>query len=314
MSEEPGHPVEQAYSALARDDSRELAVVVVSFESRPFLERCLDVWQELPHTVVVVDNASSDGSAAAARKRTKHVIALEENVGFGAAANAGIAATSEPFVLVTNADTWPDGDAASELVRCMRRDETIGAAGPAFVGGDGRPQPTRLPMPSRWWTGRPAVTSHQASRRLSLPFGGRRPHFLVGAALLLRRETLERVGGFDTTFFLFNEDLDLCRRIEAAGWRLAVCTEARFVHVGGVATRPRWDEVYREQLRGHLRLLRKHDGAASAETARRWLSLTLLVRAAGKGRRGRPLRDTARWLRAHSLDELLDGGPRRTGV
>jgi GT2 family glycosyltransferase len=166
-------------------------------------------------------------------------------------------------------------------------------------------------MPSRWWTGRAAVTSHRPSTRLSLPFAGHRGHFLVGAALLLRRETIERVGAFDTTFFLFNEDLDLCRRIEADRWRLAVCPEATFVHVGGVATRPRWDYVYREQLRGHLRLLRKHEGPAAAESARRWLSVTLRVRAAGGGERACALRETARWLRTHSVDELLAGRPER---
>ena len=306
MSEAPRHPAEQAYAAVRRDDSRELAVVVVSFESRGYLEQCLDAWGQQPYDVVVIDNASTDGSAAAARARTDHVVELEENVGFGAAANIGIGATREPFVLVTNMDAWPTGDAAMRLLECMRRDATIGAAGPALVGSDGRPQPTRLPMPSRWWTGRPAVTSHRTSPHLPFPLLDRRSYFLVGAALLLRRETIERVGAFDDEFFLFNEELDLCRRIEAAGWRLALCPEATFVHVGGVAMRPRWDEVYREQLRGHLRLLRKHEGPAAAEQARRWLALTLRVRAAVRGRRGGSVREEAQWLRTHSLEELLD--------
>jgi GT2 family glycosyltransferase len=161
-------------------------------------------------------------------------------------------------------------------------------------------------MPSRWWTGRAAVTSHPPRLQLRLPFAARRPHFLVGAALLLRRETIDRVGAFDDEFFLFNEELDLCRRIEAAGSRLELCPEATFVHVGGVAMRPRWDAVYREQLRGHLRLLRKHEGPAAAEQARRWLSLTLRIRAAGRGKRAGPVRDAARWLRTHTLEELLD--------
>jgi len=307
---DPGHPAEKAYASVRRDDSRELAVVVVSFESRIYLERCLDVWRKLPYTVVVVDNASTDGSADAARMRADRVLELEENVGFGAAANAGIAATREPFVLVTNADAWPQGDAPARLLRCVERDATIGALGPALVGDDGRPQPTRLPMPSRWWTGRPAVTTQPSATRFTprLPFAGERAHFLVGAALLLRRDTLERVGGFDPAFFLFNEELDLCRRIVAAGWRLETCPEATFVHVGGVSMRPRWNEVYREQLRGHLRLLRKHEGVEAAERARRWLSLSLRLRAAGRGTRGRALRETAGWLGSHSLEDLLDAG------
>lgn len=307
---DPGRPAEKAYAPVRRDESTGLAVVVVSFESRIYLEQCLEVWRKFPHTLVVVDNASTDGSAHAARLRTDRVLELERNVGFGAAANAGIAATTEPFVLVTNADAWPKDDAPAGLLRCVERDATIGALGPALVGDDGRPQPTRLPMPSRWWTGRPAVTTRPRAVRFTprLPFPQSRGHFLVGAALLLRRETLERVGGFDPAFFLFNEELDLCRRIVAAGWRLETCPEATFVHVGGVSMRPRWNEVYREQLRGHLRLVRKHEGRRAAERARRWLTLALRLRAAGRGRRGRTLREAADWLGSHSLEELLDAG------
>jgi GT2 family glycosyltransferase len=291
----------------------DLDVVVVSYESRDFLVRCLDAWSKTGISPLVVDNGSTDGSAEAARIAGVEVLELEENLGFGLAANSGIERGSRRFVLVTNADAWPNaqGDAAA-LVAHAAADERIGAAGPAFVGIDGTPQPTRLPVASRWWMGRPAVTSFPERSQGShvSPRVHRRPTFLVGAAMLLRRAALDEVGAFDPAFFLFNEEVDLCLRLAAAGWHLAVAPESTFVHVGGVATRPRWKAAYREQLRGHLRLLDKHEGRRAAEQARRFLAATLAVRAllASQEQR-RLLQEYARWLRGATVAELLEEQP-----
>jgi GT2 family glycosyltransferase len=128
--------------------------------------------------------------------------------------------------------------------------------------------------------------------------------------MLLRRAALDEVGAFDPAFFLFNEEVDLCLRLAAAGWHLAVAPESTFVHVGGVATRPRWKAAYREQLRGHLRLLDKHEGRRAAEQARRFLAATLAVRAllASQEQR-RLLQEYARWLRGATVAELLEEQP-----
>jgi N-acetylglucosaminyl-diphospho-decaprenol L-rhamnosyltransferase len=290
----------------------DLDVVVVSYESRDFLMRCLDAWSETAVDPLVVDNASTDGSAEAARAAGADVVGLAENIGFGAAANAGIERGARPFVLVTNADAWPR--AASDVDALVARaagDEQIAAAGPKLVGIDDSPQPTLLPVASRWWLGRPAVTSFPtgaaAMRRTIGP--RRRPTYLVGAAILFRRAALEQVGSFDPSFFLFNEEVDLCLRLRAAG-RLAVVAESTFVHVGGVATRPRWQAAYREQVRGHLRLLDKHEGRRAAEQARRWLAATLAAQAAlTSGERRRFRRECSLWLRHSSVPQLLEEKP-----
>jgi N-acetylglucosaminyl-diphospho-decaprenol L-rhamnosyltransferase len=286
-----------------------LAVVIVSYESREYLERALDEWSKTDYVPLVVDNASSDGSAHAARSRGARVIAFSENLGYGTAANAGIAATAEAkFVFVSNPDVWPSSpeDVARLLAR-IEEDERLGAVGPTLEGIDGDAQPTLFPQASRWWTGSHAVTPFSSPRTPVARLGAaRRPKILTGAALLLRRAAIEQVGAFDPSFFLYHEEVDLCRRLVAAGWRIGVAGAARFVHVGGVATRPRWDSAYRELLRGHVRILERYEGRDAANQARRWLATSLALRARVSSQEQREfLAGTARWLRDSSLEELL---------
>lgn len=255
-----------------------LSIVVVSYNTRDFLERCLAAVDARGHEVIVVDNASQDGSAALVRERFPGVrlLALPENAGFGAAANRGIEASAGVFVLVLNADAWPaDGQALNALVACAQGDARLALVGPTLVDPAGRRQATEVGVPSRWWPGTPAVTSRRSPPLPRL----RRETFLVGAALLLRRQAVDQVGGFDPEFFLFAEEIDLCLRLRRAGWRVGVCPEAVFVHVGGAASRQDWSGAYWEQVRGHLRLLAKHHGMERAEGARRYLARLLRVRA-----------------------------------
>ena len=285
----------------------DLDIVIVSYESRDALVRCLAAWKSTPHRVLVVDNASQDGSAEAASSGGVEVLETGENIGFGRAANAGIAATSAPFVLVSNADAWSrEPFAVDVLLERLSRDDAAGAAGPQFVRDDGVPHPTLMPQASRWWTGGAAQTSvpEGAAPRWRPKLPGR-PSFLVGAAILFRRSALDEVGTFDPSFFLFNEEVDLCRRLVAGGWTL-VTADAVFVHLGGIATRPRWHAAYREQLRSHLRLIEKHEGAPAAEQTRRYLASVLSAKALiARGDERRLLRDNAAWLRSGPARELV---------
>ncbi len=294
----------------------DLDVVIVSYESRDFLVRSIEAWAKTPVRPVVVDNASADGSADAARDLGVEVLQLETNVGFGSAANAGIEHGSRPFVLVANADAWPgSANDVDALVDRVRGDTRIGAAGPSFVGVEGEPQPTLLPAASRWWMGHAAVSSFPDDPRSRSRPPREQPSFLIGAAILFRRATLAEVGAFDPAFFLFNEEVDLCLRIADHGWRLTAVAESRFVHVGGVSTRPRWSEAYREQLRGHLRLLDKREGRRVAEQARRWLAASLALRARFSSEEQRRfLRSYAVWLRRSTVADLLaEQSPVRNG-
>jgi GT2 family glycosyltransferase len=271
------------------------------------------------HEVVVVDNASSDGSPQLVREEFPSAIllALQENRGFGAGANAGMRAAGGRYFVLLNPDAWPVGDALERLVGCAERSPRAGAVGPRLIGQDGRPQVSVLGFPTRWWTGAPAVTMdrrrlrprHESAERAHDRL--RRGGFLVAAALLLRREAVEAIGGFDPDFFMFNEEVDLCFRLRQAGWTLAYCPEAEFVHVGGAATRAEWTKMYRSQVRGHLRFLAKHRGHEVAEGARRYLLFALRARGLlGAGDASRAYRETASWLRSAPLAAVLGPGER----
>jgi GT2 family glycosyltransferase len=289
-----------------------VSIVVVSFNSRSDLAGCLDSLDPRAYEVVVVDNASCDGSAAFVRSRypAARVLALSENIGFGAAANRGIEASWGDYVLVLNPDARAVGSAITDLVSCLNRDPRVGAAGPQLER-DGRPQDSFLPVPSLLWTGRPPVSSHPRRRPVSAAGlqTRRRRMILVGAAILLRREALWDAGAFDPDFFMFFEDVDLCWRLQERGWDVTFCPGARFVHSGGASTKHDWPRLYREQLRGHLRFLAKTRGFRAAAFSRRWLIAVVAARGAGANADRRAVYwNAARWLASNDLKTLLVRG------
>jgi GT2 family glycosyltransferase len=273
-----------------------VSVVVVTFESRDVIAGCLE---SLDEPVVVVDNASADGTAAFVRERfpSVRVLELEQNIGFGAAANAGVDAVESEYVLVLNPDARPVGDAVSSLRACAGASPKAAIAVPALVDEDGRPQPSRIGYPTWRWTGSPAVTSFPGRRAANAEHG-----FAVGAALLFRREAFRSVGGFDPDYFLFYEEVDLCLRLEQAGWAIVSCRAATFQHTGGTSTRRDWAESYRRQLAGHLRFIGKHHGAAAAERSRRVLVVAVALRAVlARGEVRTAARKALPWLRGHDV-------------
>jgi GT2 family glycosyltransferase len=132
----------------------------------------------------------------------------------------------------------------------------------------------------------------------------REAEFLMGACMLVRREAADEVGPLDEDFFLFSEETDWHFRFRAAGWQVLFYPGAEVVHVGGAGHGGR---MFVEQVRGHLRFLAKHRGAAEAERARKLLLVSLRVRAAAfRGERGRMYAEAARWLASGDVPSLLD--------
>lgn len=275
----------------------ELTAVVVAHNSREYIESSLTRLAEVAERIVLVDAGSSDDSAGLARGMFPNVDVLElDNVGYGAAANAAIAGSDTDLVLVANADAWPLGDAVARMVTRARADGRIGLVGPALVSPGGVRQPSLIPFPTAWWTGRPAVSARPSAHPPAAPGRRRRrPSFLVGAVLLLRRTAFDEVGGFDPGFFMYSEDVDLCWRLHRRGWRIEVVEDAEFVHVGGASSAGREAELYVEQVRAHLRFLAKSRGVASARRARRVLQLALRVRRA-LADEGAPFDAAIAWL------------------
>jgi len=300
----------------------ELSVIVISHNTRAHLERCLTELGSR-HEVIVVDTGSADGSGELVRSRFPHaqLVAPPANRGYGAAVNDGMAAASANYFLVLNADAWPVGDAVDRLAEFAASEPRAGIVGPRLLNPDRTLQPSVRGFPTLWRLATEYLFLRwlaPRSRALNAFYGSRFDHrsqrdaeFLVGAVLLIRREVVAEVGPFDTSFFMFNEEVDFCYRARAAGWRVVFWPGAEFVHVGGASTGQTWPAMYREQLRSHVRFLAKHRGLGEAERARRLLAVAMRLRAVVFGVVGRRDRralslDAAAWLGSRETAALLD--------
>lgn len=270
--------------------------------------------------MIVVDSASTDGTPQRVRAQFPEVrlIELRENPGYGGALNAGMDVARGEYFLLMNADAWPRDDAAiGELVAFAESRPKTAIVGPLLLNPDGTLQPSLRGFPTLWrlateylflrWL---APRSHVLNSFYGAGFDYQTPHqaeFLMGAVLLARRTGIDSVGAFDSSFFMFSEEVDLCYRVREGGWDVEFFPGAAFFHVGGASTAHAWPQMYREQVRGHLLFFAKHYGMDYAERARKFLVWAFRLRSVVfRGERARLTRETARWLASGSAEEFVD--------
>ncbi|MGI8421620.1 MAG: glycosyltransferase family 2 protein, partial [Gaiellaceae bacterium] len=268
------------------------SVVVVTYDAEPYLERCLS--SVAGHETIVVDHGSSDRSVELARSAGARVVE-QANLGLAAGWNAGIRLAGGDYVLILNADAWAVDDAVERLVAVAEASPQAAVVGPRLSNLDGSLQRSVRGYPTLWRLATEYLFLRKLaprSRVLNAFYAGgfdhasaREAEFVMGAAMLVRRQAIDAVGLLDEAFFLFSEEVDWCYRFVAAGWKVLYTPEAEFVHVGGAAHGGR---MFREQVLGHVRFLAKHRGLRQAERARRLLVVALRVRGlAFPGERGR---------------------------
>ncbi len=226
------------------------AVVIVNYESGPALLSCVEGWQdEGPGELVVVDNGSRDGSVDQLVRRHPEVEVLVtgRNLGYGAAANRGVAATSAASVLVSNPDLEVRPGALAVLSRALADDPGCALAGPLIRTSTGERYPSARRFPSMIDAAGHAVLGIFAPdnrfthsyQRTDLGRAGGPPQtvdWVSGACFLVRRSAFEQVGGFDESYFMYAEDVDLCWRLGRIGWRVSYVTGAEVTHHQGVST------------------------------------------------------------------------------
>jgi GT2 family glycosyltransferase len=221
---------------------RTVAVVVPSWNSLELLPRCLGSLREqgVALETLVVDNGSADGTVAYLEREGVRHLALPENLGFARAVNLGVAETSAEAVLVLNADTELEPGAVGALLDALEADEALGGVQPRILQleeGVERDVASarlysagqRLSRDGRAFEIGAGERQDEASARPREVFG------VCGAACLLRRELLERLGGYDERYFAFYEDVDLNVRGRIAGWRFAYVPEAVVWHLGNAS-------------------------------------------------------------------------------
>ncbi len=194
--------------------------------------------------LIVVDNASVDGSAALAAELADVVCAQDENRGFAAGVNVGLSHCTEPYVLLLNPDACLSDGALARFVQVLDMDPNVGAVGGLLVGEHGETFGARrfssvsnrllalMPLARRWRHGK---IGPEYPRR-GLGRGLFTVDYLWGAALLVRRSVMERTRGLDERFFLYSEDEDLARSIRQSGMTSVLAAGARVAHVGGEST------------------------------------------------------------------------------
>jgi GT2 family glycosyltransferase len=286
-----------------------VTAVVVSFNTREDLLRCLEAVRRDGGTrldVVVVDNASRDGSADAVRTRFPgvRVIALTENVGFSKANNVGLREARGAYALLLNSDCEVRPGAIDTLTAVLDARPEVALVGPRHVGTDGGPQvsfgPDLTPL-AEWRQGR-LVRGVKAGRAGALAEAmaaasrAQEPAWLSASCLLARRAALDAVGGFDESFFLYEEDVDLCVRLRRAGWRLVFTPAAEVVHHLGRSMDRAPARARLEYHRSHLRFYAKHNPLPQRLALRAWMGgkAAWAWLRAGTGEDGRQRRAEAR--------------------
>ncbi len=238
------------------DGTSELIVIIVSWNVHELLARCLRSVQAsltaggLAGRVIVVDNASTDGSVEMVRRDFPEValLALEENRGFAAACNAALAPTplGVGVRVLLNADVELEAETIPLLLSYLEAHPEVGVVGPQLRSPDGTVQSSRRRFPTvgtLFWEstlleecfpGNPWVQRYRMQDRPDDV--EQEVDWLVGACLMVRAEAVAQAGLLDEGYFLYFEELEWLQRIRRAGWRVVYLPSARAIHYGGRST------------------------------------------------------------------------------
>jgi N-acetylglucosaminyl-diphospho-decaprenol L-rhamnosyltransferase len=225
--------------------------VVVAYNSAEDLPACLgSLSDQLDVTVdvTVVDNCSSDQSAAVARERGARVIVNSANRGFAAAVNQGLREGSAGWVLILNPDARIEPGGVRAMLGAATRGRRVGCVGPKTTDPSGATYPSARSFPGiatalvhgilgAVWPGNPATKRYHAMTGASGEAD--QVDWVSGCCMLLPREAWDDVHGFDERYFMYVEDMDLCFRLRKAGWRTEFEPAATIMHVGGRSSRRR---------------------------------------------------------------------------
>ena len=295
----------------------DLSIVIVSWNVRDLLRSCLQSIVAEAHSgpgggalcigdrtveILVIDNASTDGSAEMVRRQflQTHLIANKENRGFTAANNQGLGRSQGRFLLLLNPDTEIVGDALLTMLRYMEANPKVGALGPKLVKPDGSIQSSRRRFPTfatalvestvmqEWWQNNRVLRRYYMADTPDNAIQG--VDWVVGACLLVRRQAYEQVGGLDEGYFMYSEELDWCRRIKAAGWEIAYLPTAAVIHHEGKSSEQVVPARHIYFQSSKVRYFRKHHGAFQAEVLRWFLLITYVYQMA---------REALKWLVGH---------------
>lgn len=266
----------------------DLSILIVTYNSArliaPLLDNLARELKGLPAEVIVVDNASRDDTAGAVRTAYPWVklIASTENLGFAAGNNLAARAASGRFLLLLNPDALPEPDSLRRGIELMKQHDDVGLAGGELRGEDGSRQPSARMFPrlrDEFYTLSGLASRHPQSRtfarldrRWADPEAAAEVDWIPGAFVFIPSRVFSELGGFDERFFMYYEEVDLCRRMKAAGYRILYWPELKAMHIGGESAKTvvqarvskSGGQLEKWRMRSAMLYYRKHHGLFGA--------------------------------------------------
>lgn len=257
-----------------------LSIVIVTWNGKRYALECLESLRahpaQVPTEIIVVDNASTDGTPQAIRTQFPgvHLVKNGGNFGFANANNVGMALCRGKYVCLINSDVVVYPGCLDKMLAVMEMNPDIGIMGPRMLCPDGSVGRSVMRLPTVWNTfcAALALNSIFPNSTLFAGFSVRSEAItdvqdvpvIGGWFLLLSRTALQQVGGLDERFFMYAEDIDWCHRFRKAGWRVAFCGDAEALHYGGVSSADAPVRSYIEMRRANLQYFHKYGGTRGA--------------------------------------------------
>lgn len=254
-----------------------ISVIIVSWNARDYLKQCLASLTvetcRYPMEIIVVDNASTDGSPDCVESEYPDVrlIRNADNLGFSKANNIGVSASTGDYLCFVNSDVKVLPDCITRLVEYCKEHPEAGMVGPRIIGGDGLLQRSCRGFPSVWNMFCRALAFDNLFKNNKLFTGYslsywpqdtiRDVDILTGCFWLIRRPALEQVGLLDEDFFIYGEDMDWCKRFWNKEWRVVFVPSAEAIHYGGGSSSNAPVRFYIERNKADLHYWKKHHSA-----------------------------------------------------
>jgi GT2 family glycosyltransferase len=326
-----------------------LSVIIVNMNTRALVCQCLDsVYANAPECefeIIVVDNASTDGSCETVESRYPRVCLIRnsQNVGFSAANNLAFEIAQGENFLLLNSDTVVLPGSLDKLLSVFRQDATVGVVAPRLVYPDGSLQMSYGPMPNLFvsfcsfldvkrWIPRSLVRKIGPFARSGVFGKSLRPYFkwsspkapptaklengvfVTGACMLIRRECFQQVGSMDPAFFMYVDDADYCKRVHDAGWEIEYLSEATVVHIKGGTAGQRYRWTSPAAYYSVFYFLKKHRGRTVARVAKGFALSSLFFQLIAKAVVASPAaRDRWNLLREVAVGPVTSAGANTPG-
>ena len=247
-----------------------VSVILVNYNGATVVLDCLrsllQFFHTVPYEIIVVDNASTDGSTALIAENfpTVALIKQAENCGFGSGNNVGARQAKGEFLFFLNTDTLLTSDSLPLLVKLMKECPEVGVIGTKLLNKDGSLQlsiASEISIAGEYKTLRQLERSNSPQHRIAIEQKFAQVQtvdIVIGAAFFMRKSLFEALNGFDETFFMYFEESDLCQRVRDRGWQVLYTPDVSIIHLGGYSVGKVSDQMRLEYRRSQLYYYQKH--------------------------------------------------------